>query len=69
MDETTNPNMVPRGRGGVVGHVLRMILTVFTAGMAYPNSFVEGMDLTAIQRATQGKLYDKNKGASAATRF
>lgn len=61
MEETTNPNMVPRGGGGTLGHVFRMILTFFTAGMAYPNSFVEGMDLTAIQRETQGQLYDKNK--------
>ena len=65
MEQTTSPTMVPRGDGGVVGHVLRMIACVCTGGFAYPNTFVEGMDLTAIQNKTEGVLYAKDKKSSA----
>ena len=40
------------------GHWIRMIICFCTFGFIYPNAFVEGMDLTAIQRAHEGKLYD-----------
>ena len=61
MEQTLNPNVVPHGPGGTLGHICRMIATVCTAGFAFPNSFVEGMDCTAIQKETQGTLYDKKK--------
>jgi len=38
-----------------------MIVMLCTGGMAFPNVFVEGMDCTAIQKKTQGTLYDKKK--------
>ena len=69
MEKTVNPNVVPIGGGGVVGHALRMIICLCTGGMAFPNTFVEGMDLTAIQEKTQGQLYDKQKGAASKSRF
>ena len=59
MEQTRNPNVVPIGRGGTLGRIGRMILMVCTGGFAYPNVFVEGMDCTAIQKVTQGTLYDK----------
>ena len=36
-----------------------MIAMVFTGGFLFPNTFVEGMDCTAIQKETHGTLYDK----------
>ena len=68
-EQAVNPNVVPHGAGGLAGHIVRMIICVCTGGMAYPNTFVEGMDLTAIQQSTQGKLYDKEKGAASKSRF
>ena len=59
MEQPGNPNMVPVGPGGTLGHIGRMIVMLCTGGLAYPNVFVEGMDCTAIQRKTEGKLYDK----------
>ncbi len=59
MEPSINRNTVPVGPGGTLGHVGRMIAMVFTAGFAYPRAFVEGMDCTAIQKQTQGSLYDK----------
>ena len=59
MEQSINRNIVPVGPGGFLGHIGRMIAMVFTAGFAYPNAFVEGMDCTAIQKQTQGSLYDK----------
>lgn len=47
----TNKNVVPMGGGGLPGHLLRMIVMICTGGFAFPNTFVEGMDLTAIQSA------------------
>ncbi len=44
---------------GTIGHWLQMIICFCSFGFIYPNAFVEGMDLTAIQRATEGTLYDK----------
>ncbi len=44
-----------------LGHWLRMIICFCSAGFVYPNAFVEGMDLSAIQRATEGTLYDDEK--------
>ena len=61
MEQPLNPNIVPRGPGGIVGRVARMIAMVCTGGFAFPNVFVEGMDCTAIQAKTQGTLYDKKK--------
>ena len=40
------------------GRWIRMTICFCTFGFIYPNAFVEGMDLTAIQRAHEGKLYD-----------
>jgi len=59
MEPNINRNIVPVGPGGILGHIGRKIAMVFTAGFAYPNVFVEGMDCTAIQKKTQGSLYDK----------
>jgi hypothetical protein len=59
MEQAPNPNIVPRGPGGMLGHIGRMIAMVFTAGFAFPRAFVEGVDCTAIQKETQGTLYDK----------
>ncbi len=61
MEQPLNPNIVPPGPGGLVGHIGRMIAMIFTAGFAFPNAFVEGMDCTAIQQKTHGTLYDKKK--------
>ena len=69
MEAAQNPNMMQRGPGGVPGHIFRMIVCTCTGGMAFPNSFVEGMDLTAIQERTQGQLYDKQKGTASKSRF
>jgi hypothetical protein len=59
MEETQNPNMVPIGPGGIAGRIFRMIVMVCTGGFLFPNVFVEGMDCTAIQKKSQGTLYDK----------
>ncbi len=69
MEQAPNAFTVPRGAGGTAGHILRMIICACTGGMAFPNTFVEGMDLTAIQQRTQGQLYDKDKGAASKARF
>lgn len=61
MEQTPNPNIVPPGPGGTLGHIGRMIAMICTAGFAFPNAFVEGMDCTGIQAETQGTLYDKIK--------
>ena len=59
MAETQNPNVVPVGPGGIVGHIFRMVVMVCTGGFLFPNVFIEGLDCTAIQKTTQGTLYDK----------
>jgi len=59
MEQTLNPNVVPRGPGGVLGRIGRMIAMICTGGLAFPNVFVEGLDCTAIQQETHGTLYDK----------
>ena len=41
-----------------LGHWIRMIICFCSFGFVYPNAFVEGMDLTAIQRVQEGNLYD-----------
>jgi hypothetical protein len=70
MEQTTSPTMVPRGNGGAGGHILRMIACVCTGGFAFPNTFVEGMDLTAIQNKAEGVLYAKDKkGSNSKARF
>ncbi len=38
----------------------RMLVFFLTAGYAYPNVWIEGLDPTAIQAKTEGDLY-KNK--------
>jgi hypothetical protein len=65
MTETRNPNVVPIGPGGTLGHIGRMIVMVITGGFVYPNTFVEGMDLTAIQKETEGSLYQKKERKSS----
>jgi len=69
MENTTSPTMMPMGKGGKAGHALRMIACVLTAGFAYPNTFVEGMDLTVLQKRTEGLLYDKVKDGAGKSRF
>ena len=59
MEESPNPNVVPVGPGGIPGRIFRMVAMVCTGGFCFPNAFVEGMDCTAIQKRTQGTLYDK----------
>ncbi len=49
----TSKTVVPIGGGGLPGHLLRMAAMVCTGGFAFPNTFVEGMDLTAIQNEHQ----------------
>jgi hypothetical protein len=61
MESSLNPNVVPRGPGGVLGRIGRIIAMVCTGGFVFPNVFVEGMDCTAIQRETEGLLYEKKK--------
>jgi hypothetical protein len=58
----TSRTVVPVGPGGLPGHILRMVVMVFTGGFIYPNTFVEGMDLTAIQKAHElpAQKSDKN---------
>ena len=58
MEQPRNRNMVPVGPGGTLGRIGRMIVMLSTGGLVYPNVFVEGMDCTAIQRKTEGNLYD-----------
>ena len=45
-----NPNIVPIGPGGAAGRFFRMLVSICTGGYMYPNAFVEGMDLTAIDQ-------------------
>ena len=59
MNEALNPNMVPVGPGGIWGRIGRFLVMIFSAGFAYPNTCVEGLDLTAIQNQYQGTLYNK----------
>jgi hypothetical protein len=59
MEETPNPNVVPIGPGGILGRIGRMIVMVCSGGLLFPNVFVEGLDCTAIQKKSQGTLYDK----------
>jgi hypothetical protein len=42
-----------------LGHLGRMAVFFCTAGFAYPNVMIEGLDPTAIQALTQGDLYKK----------
>ncbi len=64
MEQSVKPNVVPVGPGGVPGRVFRMVLMLLTGGFMYPNTFVEGMDLTAMQKLTEGGLYSKDKNAA-----
>jgi len=54
-------SFVPVGPGGTSGRIVRMIVMVLTGGFAFPHVFIEGMDCTAIQKKTQGTIYDKKK--------
>ena len=51
--------------GNTVSHMLaqlgRMVVFFCTAGFAYPNVMIEGLDPTALQAATEGDLYKKKK--------
>lgn len=44
--------------GWDAARVGRFICFVATMGFAFPNVMVEDMDLTAMQKTTQGSLYD-----------
>jgi hypothetical protein len=46
----TKNTIVPIGGGGLPGHLARMVVMVFTGGFVFPNTFVEGMDPTALQK-------------------
>jgi hypothetical protein len=59
LNETPNPYVVPIGPGGLLGRTWRFIAMLFTAGFLYPNTCVEGLNLTAIQNQHEGTLYDK----------
>ncbi len=59
MSEAVNPNLVPVGPGGIAGRIWRFCAMLFTMGFVYPNTCVEGMDLTKIQSEYEGKLYKK----------
>ena len=57
----TNKNVVPIGAGGLPGHLLRMIVMICSGGFVYPNTFVEGMDLTALQKTHEMPVKKSNK--------
>ena len=57
----TNKNVVPIGFGGLPGHLLRMLVMICTGGFVYPNTFVEGMDLTALQKTHELPAKSSNK--------
>lgn len=59
MSDAANPNVVPVGPGGLPGRTWRFVVMVLTAGFVYPNTCVEGLDLTKVQNEQMGKLYDK----------
>lgn len=40
-----DPRIVPAGSGGLPGKVFRCLVHVCTGGFAYPNVWIEGMDL------------------------
>lgn len=64
MEQPMSRTMQPIGSGGKAGHAIRIFISVLTMGFVYPNTFVEGMDLTAIQNKTEGLLYEKDKKAA-----
>jgi len=43
-------NTQPVGPGGLLGHLGRMIVMVFTCGFVFPNVWVEGMNASEIDR-------------------
>jgi hypothetical protein len=45
------------GKGGILGKLGRIAVFILTAGFAYPNVFIEGMNLTSIQGESEGELY------------
>jgi hypothetical protein len=49
------------GKGGILGKLGRIAVFILTAGFAYPNVFIEGMNLTSIQGESEGTLYDNPK--------
>lgn len=40
-----DPRIVPTGPGGMPGKIFRCLVHVCTGGFAYPNVWIEGMDL------------------------
>ena len=48
-----------KGAPMTLGRIGRLILFFVSFGFIYPKASVEGMDLTALQKMTEGKLYDK----------
>ena len=58
-----NPNIVPVGPGGVPGRIFRMIVMLCSGGFLYPNTFVEGMDCTAIDNKSREPDKKVNKTA------
>jgi hypothetical protein len=51
MKETKRDSkIVPVGPGGMAGKVMRIAMLVGTAGFAYPNVFIEGMDMNELHR-------------------
>lgn len=45
-----DPKIVPVGPGGVAGKIMRIAMLIGTAGFAYPNVFLEGLDMNEMHR-------------------
>jgi hypothetical protein len=56
-----NKTIVPTGGGGLPGHLLRMVVMVLSGGFIFPNTFVEGMDPTAMQKVHEIPVEKSNK--------
>jgi hypothetical protein len=59
METVARPIDPDHPRGGILAWSFRMLLCVCSGGFVYPNAFIEGMDLTAIQQESMGTRYDK----------
>ncbi len=49
------------GPMALLGRLGRMIVFFLTAGFAYPNVWVEGMDISGMQKINEGDMYTKKK--------
>ncbi len=48
-----------KGAPMTIGRICRLLLFFVSFGYIFPKASIEGMDLTALQARTEGKLYDK----------